>query len=316
MSQGSSNPTSPSRPVLASEQQETVTPVSHVFGFLEVSASLEALNIEVERKPTVVHHAQTSYSPGASRTPWSPNAQDNRRSTLALPHKPKMYALQIWLEVEVGPGYFLPPEDDSCSTDFTLEVLNLAYPGCTGVYLDRGGHMLAFYGRKGSPKAGLIQEVAVEAGHAVTEVPTWMGLTARWRVKCVSLTEAIDILAGCKRLEQENRRREHQYFQERLASLHQPSGLSVTAAPFQPQAAIPTPRPAETSSDQQKPERRGPKAGLSPSHRWTTFSAGKVPSPIRGPYPQTSDDDTTSDVGLVDLSSHKKGRRSWGNRGS
>ena len=72
--------------------------------------------------------------------------------------------------------------------------------------------MLAFYGRKGSSKAGLIQEVAIEAGHAVTEIPTWMGLTARWRVKCVSL--ANDILVGCKRLEQENRRRECQYFQE------------------------------------------------------------------------------------------------------
>ena len=214
MSQGSSNPASPPRPVLASDQQETITPVSHVFGLSEVSASLEALNIEVDRKPTVVHRAQTSYSPGASMTPWSPKAWENWRFTPASPHKPKRYALQIWLEVEVGPGYFLPPKDDSCSTDFTLEVLNHAYLGCTGVYLDRGGHMLAFYSRKGSPKAGLIQEVAIEAGHAVSKIPTWMHLTAKWRVKCVSLAEAKDILAGCKRLEQENRRRERQYFQE------------------------------------------------------------------------------------------------------
>ena len=316
MSQGSSNPASPSRPVPASEQQETITPVSHVFGLSEVSASLEALNIEVEKKPNVVPHAQISYSPGASRTPWSPNTWDNQRSTLASPHKPKRYTLQIWLEVEVGPGYFLPPEDDSCSTDFTLEVLNCTYSGCTEVYLDRGGHMLAFYGQKGSPKAGLIQEVSIEAGHAVTEIPTWMALTTKWRVKCVSLAEAKDILAGCKRLEQENRRREHQYFQERLTSLHQPSGLSVTAAPFQPWAAIPMPRPAEMASDQHKAERREPKAGLSPSCHSTTSSVDKVPSPIRGPYPQTSDDDTTSDVGLVDPSSCKKGRRSQGNRGS
>ena len=196
MSQGSSNPASPSRPILASDQQKTITPVSHVFGLSEVSTSLEALNIKVERKATMVHHAQTSYSPGASMIPWSLRAWDNWRSTPALPHKPKRYALQIWLEVEVGPGYFLPPEDDSCSTDFTLEVLNHAYPGCTGVFLDRGGHMLAFYGQKGSPKAGLMQEVAIEAIHAVKEIPTWMGLTARWRVKC------------------QNRRGEHQYFQE------------------------------------------------------------------------------------------------------
>ena len=316
MSQGSSNPALPSRPVPASEQQETITPVSHVFSLSEVSASLEALNIEVEKKPNVVHHAQTSYSPGVSQTPWSLNTWDNRRSTPASPQKPKRYALQIWLEVEVGPGYFLPPEDDSCSTDFTLEVLNCTYPGCTGVYLDRGGHMLAFYGWKGSSKAGLIQEVAIEAGHAVTEIPTWMGLTARWRVKCVSLAEANDILAGCKRLEQENRRREHLYFQEQLASLHQPSGLSATAAPFQPRATIPAPRLAEMASDQHKQEGSGPKAGFSPSHCSTTSSVGKVPSPVRGPYPQTSDDDATSDVGLVGPSSRKKGRRSRGNRGS
>ena len=315
MSQGSSNPTSPSRPVMASEQQETLTPVSHVFGLSEVSASLKALNIEVDRKPTVVHRAQASYSPGASMTPWSPNARDHRRSTQASPHKLKRYALQIWLEVEVGPGYFLPPEDDSYSMDFTLEVLNHAYPGCTGVYLDRGGNMLAFYGRKGNSKADLIQDVAIEAGHAVREIPTWMGLTSKWRVKCVSLAEAKDILAGCKRLEQENQRREHQYFQERFAPLHQPSGLSVNAAPFQPQATMPMPRPAEMPSDQPEAERKGPKAGLSPSHHSTTSSVGKIPSPIRGPYPQTSDDDVTSDVGPVDPSSHRKGRRSHGNRG-
>ena len=66
--------------------------------------------------------------------------------------------------------------------------------------------MLAFYSWKSSPKAGLIQEVAIETGHAVTEIPTWMGLTAKWRVKCLSLAKAKDILAGCKRLKQENRR--------------------------------------------------------------------------------------------------------------
>ena len=248
-------------------------------------------------------------------TPWSPNARDHRGSTQASPLRLKRYALQIWLEVEVGPGYFLPLEDDCYSTDFTLEVLSHAYPGCTGVYLDKGGHMLAFYGRKGSLKAGLIQDVAIEAGHAVREIPTWMGLTAKWRVKCVSLVEAKDILAGCKRLEWENQRRERQYFREQFAPMHQPSGLSVNVAPFQPWAAVPMPRLAEMPSDQPEAERRGPKNGPSPPRRSTTFSVGKIPSPIRGPYPQTSDDDVTSDVGLVDPSSHRKGKRSHGSKG-
>ena len=112
------------------------------------------------------------------------------------------------------------------------------------MYLDRAGHMLAFYGRKGSTRAGLIQDVAIEASRAVSELPTWMGYTARWRVRCVSLVEANEILAGCKRLEKENRRLERLHFQEWLTSMHQFTNLSANAIPFQPQAALPTPRPA------------------------------------------------------------------------
>ena len=125
-----------------------------------------------------------------------------------------------------------------------MEVINRAYPGCTGMYLDRAGHMLAFYGRKVSMRASLIQDVAIEASQAVGELPTWMGYTARWRVRCVSLAEANKILAGCKRLEKENRRRKHLQFQEWLASMDQFSNLSANATPFQPQTALPTPRPA------------------------------------------------------------------------
>ena len=76
------------------------------------------------------------------------------------------------------------------------------------------------------------------------------------------------------------------------------------------------PRLAEMPSDQHEAEKRGPKTGLSPSRRSTTSSVGIIPSPIRGPYPQTSDNDATSDVGLVDPSSLRKGKRNWGNRGS
>ena len=79
---------------------------------------------------------------------------------------------------------------------------------------------------------------------------------------------------------------------------------------------MPMPRLAEIPWDQPEAEKRGPKSGLSPSHHSTTSSVGKIPSPMRGPYPQTSDDEAASDASLMDPSSHKKGRRSWGNRGS
>ena len=108
--------------------------------------------------------------------------------------------------------------------------------------------MLAFYGRKGGSKVGLIQDVAIEAGRAVVEIPTWMGLTAKWKVRCVSLSEANAILARCKRLQKETQRQERLRYQERLASLYQPSRLSVTAAPFEPQVTLPTPGLAGMSS--------------------------------------------------------------------
>ena len=66
----------------------------------------------------------------------------------------------------------------------------------------------------------------------MSQLPTWMGYTAKWKVRCVSLAEAYDILVGCKRLEKENRRRERLYFQEQLASMHQFSNLSAMAVPF------------------------------------------------------------------------------------
>ena len=176
--------------------------------------------------------------------------------------------------------------------------------------------MLAFYGKKGSPKAGLIQDVAIEAGHSVAEIPTWMGLTARWRVKCVSLAEAKDILAGCKRLEQETQRRERLQYQQRLASLHQSSGLSVAAPPFQPKATVAIPGLAERPCDSREAERRGFRLSLSPSHHSATPPVGEIPPPMRGPYPLTSEDEAASDAGPTDPSSRIKARKGRGSRGS
>ena len=97
--------------------------------------------------------------------------------------------------------------------------------------------------------------------------------------------------------------------------MHQPSGLSVNAALFQPRAAMPAPRLAEVPRDLPEAGRKGPLNGHSPPGRTTTSSVGKMPSPVGGPYPLTSDD-VTSDGGLVNPSSRRKGKRSRGSRGS
>ena len=99
--------------------------------------------------------------------------------------------------------------------------------------------------------------------------------------------------------------------------MHQPSGLSsVNAAPFQPQAMTPASRLTEVPRDQPEAGGKGSLNGRSPPGRTTTSSVGKVPSPVGGPYPPTSDDDVTSDGGLVDPSSCRRVRRGRGSRGS
>ena len=108
--------------------------------------------------------------------------------------------------------------------------------------------MVAFYGKKANSKAGLIHDEAVVASKAILEIPTWMGHFARWRVKCVSISEASEIVAGCKRLEKENLRRARLELQKRFSGMQVDSTLSATARPFQPQAA-----PHSSNEDKEQP---------------------------------------------------------------
>ena len=138
------------------------------------------------------------------------------------------------MEIETGPGAFSPPEDQSYSVDFVIESLNQAYPGCTGVYLGDNGHMLAFYGKKSSTKAGLTQEEGVVASRAISDISVWMGHLVKWKVRCVSLPEASEILAGCKRMDKENLRRACLELKKRLSVTQSQSTLSATAKPSNP----------------------------------------------------------------------------------
>ena len=143
------------------------------------------------------------------------------------------------MEIKTSPGVYSTPEDDSYSIDFVMDTINCAYPGCTGMYLDVAGHMVAFYGKKTNPRAGLLHDQGVIASKAIADIPSLMGYPARWRVRCVSVSEASEIMAGCKRLEKENWRRARWDLQNRLSSMRLNSTLSATARPFQPQVALP-----------------------------------------------------------------------------
>ena len=142
------------------------------------------------------------------------------------------------MEIETSVGMYSTPEEDSYSIDFAIDTIDHAYPGCTGMYLDVASHMVAFYGKKTNPRAGLLHDQGVVASKAITNIPTWMGYFTRWRVQCISVSEASEILAGCKRLEKERLRQAHWDLQHRLSSMQLHFPLSAMARPFQPRATL------------------------------------------------------------------------------
>ena len=119
-----SSPNPPSKLILASEVKETITPVSHPIGLTELTALLEVLNTKVDKSMAVVHHTQTSSASGANKIPGLPDTKDQKKTSPTPIYWLKRYALEMWLEVEVGPGLFVPPEDNSYSVDFVIEVIN------------------------------------------------------------------------------------------------------------------------------------------------------------------------------------------------
>ena len=104
----------------------------------------------------------------------------------------------------------------------------------------------------------------------------------------MSVSEASEIVAGCKRLEKENWRWARWELQNRFSAMQVDSMLSATTRPFQPQAALLSSR--EDDGPQAYPTRSG----------WTgsrPTSGLTVGSPVRRTslsHPHSSDDDGVS----------------------
>ena len=160
---------------------------------------------ETNRKLEAIQRAQVGSLMGADKTK-EPLEKTPKKQSPALAAQPKKYALEMWVEIKTSAGMYSTPKKDSYSTDFAIGTLNSTYPGCTSMYLDVAGHMLTFYGKKTNPRAGLLHDQGVIASNAIANVPTWMGYFARWRVRCISISKASEILAGCKRLKKESLR--------------------------------------------------------------------------------------------------------------
>ena len=180
--------------------EESVTPVSQPSSLGELTASMVT---ETDKRLEAIQRAQVSSLMGADKTK-EPQEKTPRKQSPTSATRPKKYALELWVEIETSLGVYSTPNEDSYSVDFAIDAINHAYLSCTGMYLDVAGRMLAFYGKKTNPRAGLLHDQGVVASKAIAKIPTWMGYFARWRVRCVSVSEASEILAGCKRLEKEN----------------------------------------------------------------------------------------------------------------
>ena len=179
-----------------------MTPVSQPSGLGALSASMST---ETDMRSKVTQRAQVGSLMGANGNN-EPQNRTPRKPIPASATRPKKYALEMWVQIETGAGIHTAPEEDSYSVDFTINTINHAYPGCTGMYLGVAGHMLAFYGKKTNPRAGLLLDQAITTSKAIANIPTWMGYFATWRVKCISISEVSEILAGCKQIEKESLR--------------------------------------------------------------------------------------------------------------
>ena len=210
--------------------EESVTPISQPSGLGALSTSMST---EPDRKTEAIQRAQVGSLLGANGNN-EPQNKSPKKQTPASGARPKRYALEMWVEIKTSAGVHAAPEEDLYSVDFAIDSINCAYPGCTGMYLGVAGHMLAFYGKKTNPRAGLLLDQAITASKAIANIPTWMGYFATWRVKCISTSEASEILVGCKRIEKESLRRAHWELQQWFSALQVDSTLSGTAQPFQP----------------------------------------------------------------------------------
>ena len=171
-------PSMQSRSATTPTGEESVTPVIQPSSLGELSASMVT---ETNRKMEAIQRAQVSSLMGSDKTKEPPEKTPKKQSP-ALAARPKKYALEMWVEIETSVGVYSTPEEDSYSVYFAIDTLNHAYSGCTSLYLDVAGHMLAFYGNKTNPRAGLFHDQGVVASKAIANIPTWMGYFARWRV--------------------------------------------------------------------------------------------------------------------------------------
>ena len=89
--------------------EESVTPVSQPSGLGELSAPVVS---KTDRRLGAIQRAQVSSLMGADKTK-EPQEKTPKKLSPTLATRPKKYALEMWVEIEISLGVYSTPEDDS-----------------------------------------------------------------------------------------------------------------------------------------------------------------------------------------------------------
>ena len=131
---------------------------SHGGGLAELAHSLA---VESRKRLEATRKSRTDSAMGKASqqgSAWPKEPREGTPGRTPSTSPVRRYALELWVQMESSPGVYGLPDKDSYSVDFVVDTLNQAYPSCTGVYLSNTGHILAFYGKRGTPNAGLTLE--------------------------------------------------------------------------------------------------------------------------------------------------------------
>ena len=126
-------PTKQSRSANTPTGEESQIPAQQPSGLGELAASMAT---EAEKRLEAVQRAEISPRLGSEKVKESQDKTPKKQSPSPAT-RPRRYALELWVEIEIWAGMYASPDEDTYSVDFAIDTLNRAYPGCTGVY--RGG---------------------------------------------------------------------------------------------------------------------------------------------------------------------------------
>ena len=129
-----------------------------------------------------------------------PQEGASRRLSPTLATRPIKYALEIWVELEVSPGVYGAPEDNSYGVDFAAETLNQPTPGVRAyTWMWPAIWWPSMGGRAIPRRASCTNRVFRLVRPSPQSPPGWM--PRHLEGKCVSVAEANEIVTACKRLE-------------------------------------------------------------------------------------------------------------------